>query len=71
MWNGIKTITGYKDNLTVANTTDSTQPDNLNKTFACFDHQGGESRLHTALPKGNNPIVPHQHKFRSTLCRIS
>lgn len=35
MWQGIKTILGYKDNSTASGPTDSTLPDTLNQFFAC------------------------------------
>ncbi len=71
MWQGIQTLTGYKDSHTAANTADITLPGTLNNFFARFDRQSGETRLHTALPEVNNPIVLHQHQVRSTLRRIN
>lgn len=56
MWQGIKTLTGYKDTQTAADSTDSTLLDTLNQFFARFDQLSGEAHTYPALPERDDPV---------------
>ena len=70
MWQGIKTLTGYKHSYTATNSTDHTLPDSLNYFFSCFDHRIA-AETHLALPGKVNAIQLGQHEDRSTLHRVN
>ena len=71
MWQGIKTITGYKNNCTALSPTDNTLPDTLNHFFARFDRENKETNIQPALPERDQPIKLQHHKVRSVLRRVN
>ena len=70
MWQGIKTLTGYKYSYTATNSTDRTLPDSLNHVFSPLDNRiAADTRL--ALPVKDNAIQVDQHEVRSTLRSVN
>lgn len=76
MWQGIKTITGHKDNCIACialGTTDistSALPDTLNQFFTCFDWQNKETNVEPARPEMDHPTELHHHQGKSVLHRV-
>lgn len=62
MWQGIKTLTGYKDSYTITTTADSTLPDTLNNFFPFF------KETLTAIP---SQIHTMQNKWEKSWSRWS
>ena len=70
MWQGIKTLTGYKYSYTATNSTDRTLPDSLNHVFSPLDNRiAADTR--PALPVKDNAIQVDQHEVRSTLRSVN
>lgn len=64
MWQGIKTLTSYKDSYTATNLTDDILPDTLKHFFS----QNREASTYSGKVK---PMQHHQHQVRSTLCGVN
>ena len=72
MWQGIKTLTGYKDSCTQTNSPDITLPDTLNHFFARFDQENRDTITHPAITERDDaPIQLEQHQVRATLRRVN
>lgn len=65
MWQGIKTLSGYKDNFIDTNSTDT-----LNHFFSRFVQPDTAVCIRPTLPGKDDPILLTQHQVRSTLRRV-